>query len=467
MNHKSSETTLGMRLVERGRHLASAPWAGGAILVIFVIVALVLANLEATKAIYHHILTTPLTFAIGEGGEVFNFSLNIEKFINDGLMVVFFFVVGLEIKRELLFGRLSSIKQAMLPIVAAVGGMVVPAVIYAVFNAGGEFASGWGIPMATDIAFAIAILSLMGDKVPVSLKVFLTALAIVDDLGAIVVIAIFYTYKINWLCLALIAVLILMLWLLRRRGVTRIAPYLITAVVVWFLFYRSGVHATISGVIMAMMIPSAPRLSKKVFLYRQKQLAEEFRFHDHEGVEVLMNEHQHHALLEMRRTATDAIGMSQRMEHLLHPWITFLIMPIFALANSGVEINSESMGVFATSLGWGILGGLVLGKPIGIFLASWLAVRFKIAVLPRGAHWIPLLGVACVGGIGFTMSIFIDTLAFADAPAVARQAKIVILAASAFAGLLGFGVINVFHTLRNVNKSKYLRRYAHNLTKNG
>jgi NhaA family Na+:H+ antiporter len=455
--NKNSETTLGMRIVERGRHIAGSPWAGGAILVIFVIIALILANSEATKAIYHHILTTPLTFAIGEGGEVFDFSLNIEKFINDGLMVVFFFVVGLEIKRELLFGRLSSIRQAMLPIVAAVGGMVVPAAIYAVFNAGGDFAAGWGIPMATDIAFAIAILSLMGDKVPASLKVFLTALAIVDDLGAIVVIAIFYTYKINWLCLGLIAVLMLLLYLLRRRGVTQIAPYLITAFIVWFLFYQSGVHATISGVIMAMMIPTRPRLSKKMFLYREKQLAEEFRFHDREGVEVLMNEEQHHTLLEMRRVATDSIGMSQRMEHLLHPWITFLIMPIFALANSGVEINADSLGVFTTSLGWGILGGLVLGKPIGIFLASWLAVKCKIAVLPSGIRWAPLLGVACVGGIGFTMSIFIDTLAFAGAPIIAGQAKIVILAASTIAGLLGFGVISVSNAARNVNKSKYLR----------
>jgi NhaA family Na+:H+ antiporter len=466
MSHRNNETTLGVRFVERGRHLMNSPWAGGAILLLFVIIALVLANNPATGAIYHHILTTPLALSIGEGGEVFSFSLDIEKFINDGLMVVFFFVVGLEIKRELLFGRLSSIKQAMLPIVAAVGGMLVPAAIYAAFNAGGDFANGWGIPMATDIAFAIAILSLMGDKVPVSLKVFLTALAIVDDLGAIVVIAIFYTYQINWLCLGLIAVLMLGLWLLRRRGVTQVAPYLITAFVVWFLFYQSGVHATIAGVLMAMMIPTKPKLSKKMFLYREKQLAEEFRFHDHQGVEILVNEHQHHTLLEMRRVATDAIGMSQRMEHLLHPWITFLVMPIFALANSGVEINAESLSVFTTSLGWGILGGLVVGKPVGIFLASWLAVKFKIAVLPRGTRWAPLLGVACVGGIGFTMSIFIDTLAFAGAPIVAGQAKIVILAASAIAGLLGFGVINAFNFVRNANKSKYLRKNVRNSIKN-
>jgi NhaA family Na+:H+ antiporter len=449
---RNNETGFGFSF-KKLQHIAHSPWAGGAILVLFVIIALVLANSEATSALYHHILTTPLSLAIGEEGQLFHFSLDIEKFINDGLMVVFFFVVGLEIKRELLFGQLSSMKQAMLPIVAAVGGMVVPAAIYAIFNVGGEYVNGWGIPMATDIAFAIAILSLMGDKVPAALKVFLTALAIVDDLGAIVVIAIFYTYKINLLCLGLIAVLLIVLCIFRKKGVTQIAPYLGVAVVVWFLFYQSGVHATISGVIMAMMIPNKPRLSKKEFLQRQVELVREFKKHDREGVEVVDNEALHHDLLEMRRVATDSIGMSQRMEHLLHSWITFLVMPIFALANSGVEINSSSLGVFSTSLGWGILGGLVLGKPIGIFLASWLAVKFKIAVLPKGSHWIPLLGVACVGGIGFTMSIFIDTLAFAGAPVVAGQAKIVILAASTIAALLGFVVINGYHYFKKLNNS--------------
>ncbi len=454
----NANNTIGRRIVERGRHFISTPWAGGVILLLFVAIALVLANSDATRDAYHAILTTPISLSLGEGGHVWNFELDIERFINDGLMVIFFFVVGLEIKREIKVGRLSSIRQAMLPVAAALGGMIVPAAIYAAFNSGTDFAAGWGIPMATDIAFAIAVLSLLGPRVPVSLKVFLTALAIVDDLGAIIVIAIFYTYKINWICLAVAAVLVSALFWLRRAGVTRVFPYLVTAIVVWFLFYESGVHATISGVIMAMLIPSKPFLSKKVCLYRLNQNLEEFRFHDREGVEVLQNEHQHHVMLKLRRTVTDAIGMSQRMEHLLHPWVTFLIMPIFALGNAGVEIQASALNPFSTTLGTGIFLGLVVGKPVGIFLASWLAVKFRMAVLPRDVRWLPLLGVVCMGGIGFTMSIFIDTLAFARTPEVVDSAKISILVASTFAALLGFVVINSFEMYRKRIKNKFLRR---------
>jgi NhaA family Na+:H+ antiporter len=450
-------TAIGRRIVERGRHFTGSPWAGGAILLLFVAIALVLANNAATKEIYHSILTTPLSFYIGEGGRVWGFELDIERFINDGLMVVFFFVVGLEIKREIVVGRLSSVRQAMLPVAAALGGMVVPAIIYAAFNAGTDFSAGWGIPMATDIAFAIAVLSLLGNKVSTSLKVFLTALAIVDDLGAIVVIAIFYTYKINWLCLAVIGVLVLVLWWMRRRNVTRVFPYFVIAVVVWFMFYESGIHSTISGVIMAMLIPTKPLLPKDVCLHRQHRILEEFRHCDREGVEVLQNEQQHHALMKLRRTATDGIGMSQRMEHLLHPWVTFLVMPIFALANAGVEIQPAALNPFTTTLGTGIFLGLVAGKPLGIFAASWLAVKCRIAVLPRDVRWMPLVGVVCMGGIGFTMSIFIDTLAFAGSPEIIASAKIAILVASACAAVLGLVVINSFDRGRKRVKNKFLR----------
>jgi len=459
----TTDRAIGRRIVERGRHFISAPWSGGAILLLFVAVALVLANIPATREVYHTFLTTPLSISIGEGGHFWNFGLDIERLINDGLMVVFFFVVGLEIKREILVGRLSSVRQAMLPIAAALGGMAVPAAIYALFNSGTEFAAGWGIPMATDIAFAIAVLSLMGPRVPVSLKIFLTALAIVDDLGAIVVIAIFYTYKINWLCLGAIAVLVVVVWRLRTSGYTRVFPYFAISVVVWFLFYESGVHATISGVMMAMLIPSKPLISKKVCVYRQNQILEEFRFHDREGVEVLQNEQQHHALVKLRRTATDAIGMSQRMEHLMHPWVTFLVMPIFALGNAGVAINPAALNPFASTLGMGVFFGLVAGKPIGICLASWLAVKLRVAVLPRDVRWMSLWGVVCMGGIGFTMSIFIDTLAFAGSAATIDSAKIAILVASTCAALLGYGVIRAFEMARRRMKSKFFRRKMNNV----
>jgi NhaA family Na+:H+ antiporter len=312
--------------------------------------------------------------------------------------------------------------------------------------------------MATDIAFAIAVLSRMGDRVPISLKVFLTALAIVDDLGAIIVIAIFYTYKINLVCLALIGVLVVVLLWMRRRGVARVFPYLAIGLLVWFLFYESGVHSTISGVIMAMLIPSRPLLSKKVCLYRQNQILEEFRFHDREVVEVIQNEDQHHALLKMRRAATDAIGMSQRLGHLLHPWVTFVIMPIFALANAGVNFQGVSFNPFAGSLGTGIFLGLVVGKPLGIFAASWLAVKCRVAVLPRDVRWMPLLGVVCMGGIGFTMSIFIGTLAFANTPEAIDSAKLSILIASASAAVMGFVAINGLRIARKNAKKNFLRR---------
>ncbi len=459
------DNKIGRRIVERGRHFIASPWAGGAILLVFVAVALVLANMAATKDIYHAILGTPLSFSIGESGHLVHFELEVERLVNDGLMVLFFFVVGLEIKRELRYGRLSSVRQAMLPVAAAVGGMVVPAAIYAVFNATTDFSEGWGIPMATDIAFAIAVLSLMGSRVPVSLKVFLTALAIVDDLGAIVVIAIFYTYKINMVCLVLIGLLTGVLFWMRRAGVTRVFPYLALGLVVWFLFYESGVHSTISGVIIAMLIPSRPLLSKKVFLYRQNQLLEEFRFHDREGMEVMQNEEQHGALLRIRRSATDAIGMSQRLEHLVHPWVTFFVMPVFALANAGVDLSAASFNPFASSLGTGIFLGLVAGKPLGILAASWLAVKCRLAVLPRDVRWMPLAGVVCMGGIGFTMSIFIDTLAFAGSPDVVDSAKMYILIASGCAAILGFAVLRWAAAIRKNIKKKFLRHRVNALSK--
>jgi NhaA family Na+:H+ antiporter len=301
------------------------------------------------------------------------------------------------------------------------------------------------------------VLSLMGNRVPVSLKVFLTALAIVDDLGAIIVIAIFYTYKINMVCLMLIGALVLVLFWMRKAGVTRVFPYIALGLVVWFLFYKSGVHSTISGVIIAMLIPSRPLLSKKVCLHRQNQLLEEFRFHDREGVEVMQNEEQHHTLLKIRRTSTDAIGMSQRLEHLVHPWVTFFVMPVFALANAGVDLSAASFNPFASTLGTGIFLGLVAGKPLGIMAASWLAVKCRLAVLPRDVRWMPLAGVVCMGGIGFTMSIFIDTLAFAGSPEIVDSAKMYILIASGCAAVLGFVVIKWAAMIRKNIKKNFLR----------
>ena len=423
---------------QRQRHFLRSPWAGGVILVIFAVIALLLANIDATKTLYHHLLTTP--FTIGFPG--FDLTRSIEAWINDGLMVVFFFVVGLEIKREIIAGQLSVPKHAALPVAAALGGMIAPALIYSIFNAGTPTEAGWGIPMATDIAFAIGILSLLGNRVPVSLKIFLTALAIVDDLGAILVIALFYSSEINLVALIAAIAVFAFLWILNRMNVYKMRYYLIPSIILWILFLHSGIHATLAGVLIAMAIPATPRYSKKYFLYKSKYFHEEFAHFDRPDVEVLANDHQHHALNSMRYLAANAMSPSQRLEHALNPTVTFFIMPVFALANAGVEITSTAdPNIFTTAEGNGIFWGLVIGKPLGIALLCWLTIRLKLAAMPEGATWRNLIGVAALGGIGFTMSIFIDNLAFTN-PGFISLGKITILIASIVAALLGVILIN-------------------------
>lgn len=423
----------------RRDYFMSSLWAGGVVLVIFAAVALVLANLDATREAYHHVLSSRLTV----GFDGFALSHTVEEWINDGLMAVFFFVVGLEIKREIIAGQLASVRQAALPVAAAVGGMVVPALIYAVINRGTPYAAGWGVPMATDIAFAIGVLSLLGSRVPVSMKIFLTALAIVDDLGAILVIALFYTAEINFAALAAAACVFLLLVLLNRFRVYRMRYYMIPSLLLWILFLHSGIHATIAGVLIAMTLPSDPRYGRKYFLYKSRFLLENFRHNDREGVEVLSNHRQFHDLYALRRIAGEAISPMQRLEHALTPVVNFLIMPVFALANAGVSLESFSdLQIFGTTMGAGIFWGLVAGKPLGIVLASWIAIRTGVAVMPKESGWRVLWGVACLGGIGFTMSIFIDNLAFGGTPFVA-PGKIAVLAASLCAALLGAVVIGL------------------------
>lgn len=424
---------------QRSRHFLSSQWAGGVMLVIFAAVAMILANLEATKHIYHHILTTDMGFEFGD----WNFTMNIEQWINDALMVVFFFAVGLEIKREIVAGQLSNIKQASLPIAAAVGGMVLPALIYFALNNTTEYEAGWGIPMATDIAFAIGVLSLLGNKVPISLKIFLTALAIVDDLGAILVIAIFYTSQINFVLLLSGAAILVILFMLNRRGVTNLTVYIVPGIVLWFLFLNSGVHATIAGVLLAMAIPTKPRFSKKYFIYKVRYFLEDFKFHDRAELQVLSNDHQHHDLCHVSTIASSSVSPAQRMEHALAPFVTFVIMPVFALANAGVEIISLSdLHIFGNTQTLGIFLGLVVGKPLGILLFCYLSVKLGWAVLPEASNWKYLFAVGCLGGIGFTMSIFIDTLAFAGTRYV-DTGKIAILIASLAAAVVGALVINI------------------------
>ena len=442
------------------------PWANGVILLGCVVLAMLLANLPFTKGLYHDFLHTELTIHIASPDGLidwfFPHGMTMEKFINDILMVIFFFTVGLEIKREVVCGELSSFRKAILPVIAAVGGVLMPAAIFSFVNHGTLAASGWGIPTATDIAFAVGILSILGDKVPVSLKVFLTALAIADDLIAILVVALFYGGNINLPLLGVAVLVILFVGLMKRLGEKRIGFYMIPAVLVWFLFYYSGIHATMTGVVMAMLIPMEARYNKAKFHRRNHILWQQLLESENANTsEPFPNGPQRHFLRHLYGLTKKTIPPSYRLEHKLNPVVNFLIMPVFALANAGVEITDLSyFNVFnwdavLGSVGMGIFLGLVLGKPVGITLASWIAIKCKVGAMPAKATWPMLFAVACLGGIGFTMSIFVDTLSFAGdgiTPEVTRQlrdaGKIAVLLGSLCSGVLGSLLISLVARLK-------------------
>ena len=438
------------------------PWANGVILLGCVAIAMLLANLPFTKHLYHNFLHTELTIHVASPDGVvdwfFPHGMTMEKFINDVLMVVFFFTVGLEIKREVVCGELSSFKKAILPVIAAFGGVVMPALIYTIVNHGTLASSGWGIPTATDIAFAVGILSILGDRVPISLKVFLTALAIADDLIAILVVAFFYGGTINLTLLGVAVVVILFVSLMKRVGEKRVSFYFVPAILVWFLLYYSGIHATMTGVAMALLIPMDARYNKAKFHRRSRILWDQLIESENLNTgEPFPNGPQRHYLRHIYGLTKKTIPPSYRLEHKLNPIVNFAIMPIFALANAGVEITDPSFfNVFKAvdpvtgSVGLGIFLGLLLGKPIGITLASWAAIHFKVGAMPSKASWPMLFAVACLGGIGFTMSIFVDTLSFAGpeiTPEVTQHlrdaGKIAVLLGSVCSGVLGSLLITI------------------------
>ena len=445
-----NKTIITSRL--RRKRFFQQPWAQGVILLACVVIAMMLANLPSTREFYFNLLETDLAISVktpSGGGFLFPEGMTVEKFINDILMVVFFFTVGLEIKREIVYGELSTRQKAIMPIIAALGGVLVPALIYALINHGTAASSGWGIPTATDIAFAVGILSILGDKVPVSLKVFLTALAIADDLVAILVVALFYGGTINFLLLGIALLLVLFILWMNRKGEKRAWAYFIPAIIVWVLFYYSGIHATMSGVVMAFLIPMKPRYTREYY-YRKRNLyrAKLFQYESIQEPGGFPNGPQRHTLRLLSKTSKECMGLSYRLEHALVPWVNFVIMPIFALANAGVRISDPSyfnVLSYSPELGsvsMGIFLGLLLGKPIGITLASFLAVKSKIGTIPAGSTWKTLFAVACLGGIGFTMSIFVDTLSFGDqAESVTLMlrdmGKVAVLMGSLCSGVLG------------------------------
>jgi Na+:H+ antiporter, NhaA family len=399
--------------------------------------ALGLAN-SPWREVYAHLLHTPVGVAWGER----SFTLSVHAWINDGLMALFFFVVGLEIKREVVVGHLSTVRLASLPAAAALGGMLVPAGLYALFNRGGPHALGWGIPMATDIAFALGVLALLGARVPLALKVFLSALAIADDLGAVLVIALFYTGSIRLSPLILVALFLVIFRELLRRRVRSTMVLLLPVIGVWAAMFASGLHATVAGILAALMVPMRSAIGPERFAEIVRARLPDL---EREGVtrqSLLTKEEQLDAVLELHEAAADLRPPGLTLERLLHPAQAYLVVPLFAFFNAGVPIDGRTLHLAAGPVGLGVMAGLVVGKPVGLLVFSWLAVRLGIGSLPEGVGWGALGAVSFLAGIGFTMALFIADLAFAGQPAL-DQAKIAILAASALAGVTGYALLRL------------------------
>jgi Na+:H+ antiporter, NhaA family len=395
MNERPAlETTPMERLVRPFQEFAKLEASGGILLIGCTVAALILAN-SPWAGSYFHLWHANLTF--GFAGKFLSEPLHF--WINDGLMALFFLLVGMEIKRETLVGELASFRKAVLPIAAAFGGMIIPAGLYALLNHGGPGAAGWGIAMATDIAFALGVVALLGDRVSTSLKVFLAALAIADDIGAVLVIAFFYTEQISWLSLGVASLFFLALIGANRAGARHPLIYAVLGIGLWLAFLQSGIHATVAGVLLALTIPARQRIDR--------------------GASLVSSE-----------------SLMLRFEHALIPWNKHVIMPVFALANAGVVLGGGAVRAVTDPISLGVICGLVLGKPIGIVLFSWLATRSRIATMLEGVSWRQIVGVGMLGGIGFTMSLFIANLAFGDGPAL-ETAKVGILVASVVSGIAG------------------------------
>jgi len=405
--------------------------AGGLLLIACTIIALGWAN-SPWAASYFHLWHINVTFGFGSA----QLSEELHFWINDGLMAVFFLLVGLEIKREALVGELASFRKAALPIAAALGGLLVPAGVYTLLNHNGPGAAGWGIPMATDIAFALGVLALLGDRVPASLKVFLAALAIADDIGAVLVIAFFYTAYISWISLAVAGAFFVALIAMNRIGVRHPLIYAVLGVGLWLAFLQSGIHATVAGVLLALTIPARQRIDVSAFLGRSENTLDEIRRAEDAGEVVEAIAAKGHAIERLVSDCERVESPMLRFEHALVPWSKHVIMPMFALSNAGVALGSGAASAVVHPISLGIICGLMFGKPIGIVTLSWLSARSGVASLPIGVSWRQILGVGMLGGIGFTMSLFVANLAF-DATETLEIAKVGILAASLISGIGG------------------------------
>ena len=406
----------------------------GLLLMATAVIALVIAN-GPLASLYTHLLHTAISFNAGH----WKLELSLHHWINDGLMALFFFVVGLELKREILVGELAKIRNAALPIGAAIGGMVVPALIYYALNPEGDAARGWGIPMATDIAFAIGALALLASRVPKALITFLVALAIVDDLGAVLVIALFYTKSIALGPLLAAVVLFGILLVFNMSGIRKTMPYFIVAVLLWYALMQSGVHATLAGILGAMTVPAVPKYKPERFSEHVKGLMQRFDDSHQTGKNIMTNDKLRAVVQTLENGVHSVEAPLQRLEHVWHMPVAYLVIPIFALANAGIALDFSSVeSTFGHPVMLGVSLGLVLGKFFGITGVCWLMLKLGIAVLPKDTRFTQIAGVSLLAGIGFTMSIFVAQLGFEENQGLLLMAKTGILAASLFAGVAGF-----------------------------
>ncbi len=399
------------------------------------IVALIWAN-SGYSDVYHNILN----FELGFSSDSFKLTKPVILWINDGLMAIFFFVIGLEIKRELLIGELNTFKKASFPLLAAIGGMSIPLVIYIIMNSNPEASHGWGIPMATDIAFSLAILTLLGKRVPLSLKIFLTAFAIVDDIGAVMVIAIFYNTGIQWILLIIALALLAILFFLSYKGIYMKYLFLFFGVAIWVLFLKAGIHPTIAGVLMAFTIPIRQKINVNTFIDKLCVIVDNIKGTKNLPDQILSGE-QLEEIDNLEEWAHQVQSPLQHLEHVLHNWVSYLIMPIFALANAGIAFNSSTN--FDVSIIFTIAVALFAGKIIGVTGFSFLSIKLKLTELPKDISNWQIIGVASIAGVGFTMSIFIANLAFADHPDLMDSAKAGILVGSIISGITGYLILRL------------------------
>jgi NhaA family Na+:H+ antiporter len=440
-NNRPSSASLPKTILEsftRAFHVFTNIGAlSGVILILSAVIALVWVNFISADS-YHAFWDTHFTISFGD----FRIDRSLHVWINDGLMALFFFYIGLEIKREIMVGELSDAGKVVLPISAALGGMLLPAFIYITLLWNEAALHGWGIPMATDIAFSLGILMLLGDRVPNSLKIFLTAFAIVDDLGAVLIIAIFYSQDIQVSMLMLAGAAYIVMWIFNFLNFRKPISFILPALVMWYFVLMSGVHPTVAGILAALAIPASNKLRVNKFVDQSKQALNNFLDANIISLRDFLTPSQLESIDELQTNVKMVAPPLQRMEYALDDYVAFLIMPLFALSNAGVMIQGGDSGGIFSGLTIAILLSMIAGKVIGISLFSWLAVKARLAVLPNGMNFLSLIGIAFLGGVGFTMSLFIANLAFQDEELLS-QAKIGILAASFLAGLIGFLVLKL------------------------